>query len=84
MEGTRLGTMPFHRPFQLQGLFPSYYLCVIKRFFLYVALRNDTQIPNFFKVLFGIWSIHGSRYKGSFEEGNLHEDCHALLHVLVL
>jgi hypothetical protein len=84
MERTKLGTMPLHGLFQLQGLFPSYYLCVIKRFFLYVAFRDDTQIPIFFKVLFRIWPIHGSRYKGSFEEGNLHEDSCAFLHILVL
>jgi len=83
MERTKLGTMPFHKPFQLQGLLPSYCLCVIKRFFLYVA-HDDTQIPIFFKVSFGIWPIHGSRYKGSFEEGNLHEDSRVLLHLLVL
>jgi hypothetical protein len=68
MEGTKLRTMPLHGPSQLQGLLPSYCFCVIKRFLSYVVFCNNTQIPIFLEISFGIWPIHGNRYKGSFEE----------------
>jgi hypothetical protein len=48
MEGTKLGTMPLHGPSQLQGLLPSYCLCVIKKVFFVCNFLQQYTNTNFF------------------------------------